>query len=263
MSSLFSQIRIINAATVTCEPGWSWQTRPERFTHFNLWTVHSGVGQMQLGKTTYDLSAGRVFCFRPYTDAHATHDPKRQLRVTYIHFHFRDARGRNWQPPEGVLPPLTKQIRSTDLFALTCDRISRLDDLPGGRGEAEAYLTAMLIGLRAEHTDPSPDAPALIAAERFIRERPGEVESVAQLARQVGITPEHFARLFRRHFGKAPKDYLIDARISRARDLLSQNQLTVTRVAELLGYGDVFFFSRQFKDRTGLSPIQWRQANPE
>lgn len=263
MTSLFTQVRIVNANTVTCEPGWSWQSRPERFTHFNLWVVHGGVGKLTLGGRTYELSAGRVFCFRPYTDVRASHDPKRQLCVTYIHFHFRDARGRNWQPAELMLPPLTKRVSAVELFEMACRRISRLDDLPGGRAEAEAYLTAILIGLRAEHTEPPTDTPALTAAEQFIRERPGEVESVADLARQVGVSPEHFARQFRRRFGKAPKDYLIDARVARARDLLSQNSLTVTRVAELLGYRDVFFFSRQFKDRTGLSPVQWRQQKPD
>ena len=263
MPSVFAQISIAKAATVTCEPGWSWQSVPARFPHFNLWTVHGGTGSLQVGGATYPLNTGRVFCFRPYSDVRATHDPRDPLRVTYIHFHFRDARGRTWRPPEPALPPVTKAIAAADLFELTCRRISRLDDLPGGRNEAEAYLTAMLIGLRAEHLEPSPtDAGPLAAAERLIRERPSAVASVAQLARQVGVSPEHFARQFRRHFGKSPKDYLIDARIARAQDLLSQHELSVTRIAELLGYADVFFFSRQFKARTGLSPLQWRQRPP-
>src|SRR5688500_5298674 len=115
MPSVFSQVRIVGAQTVTCEPGWSWVSRPERFTHFNLWTVHGGSGSLEVGAAAYELSAGRVFCFRPFTSLRAAHDPDRRLRVTAIHFHFRDARGRNWQPPESVLPPLTKRIASVDL----------------------------------------------------------------------------------------------------------------------------------------------------
>ena len=46
----------------------------------------------------------------------------------------------------------------------------------------------------------------------------------------------------------------------RARELLSASSLSVQRIAELCGYSDAFFFSKQFSSRNGCAPSAWRQA---
>lgn len=84
--------------------------------------------------------------------------------------------------------------------------------------------------------------------------------AIADLAAQAGYSPDHFSRVFRDIMGQSPRDYLVNARIDRARQLLSESSLTVSQVADALGYRDVYFFSRQFKQRTGQSPTQYRKG---
>lgn len=216
---------------------------------------------MKLSGQTRPLLTGTVCCFRPRSRIHATHDPKRRLTVTAVHFHFIDQAGHRWRPEERLLPRAVKQISDVQLFERCTRRMEHLDTLPGGRAEAEAYLTAMLIGLRAERIEPPADESPLATAEQTIRQQPGEVESIASLARQCGMSVEHFSRSFRRAFGVSAHDLLIDSRVDRAKQMLEHNQLQVQQVAELLGYRDVFFFSRQFKARTGKTPTQWRAAS--
>jgi len=54
------------------------------------------------------------------------------------------------------------------------------------------------------------------------------------------------------------QSYVIRARIERAQHLLLYAGMNVTEVADALGYRDIFFFSRQFKQYTGKSPSEIR-----
>jgi transcriptional regulator GlxA family with amidase domain len=51
-----------------------------------------------------------------------------------------------------------------------------------------------------------------------------------------------------------PARFLVRARIDRARRLLTETNLSVTRVAEMLGYPDIAYFSRQYRRHTGQPP---------
>jgi len=54
------------------------------------------------------------------------------------------------------------------------------------------------------------------------------------------------------------QSYIIRMRIERAEHLLVHTGMNVTEVADALGYRDIFFFSRQFKQYTGKSPSEIR-----
>ena len=59
---------------------------------------------------------------------------------------------------------------------------------------------------------------------------------------------------FTAHAGLPPARYLIQARIDRAHELLTETDMAVGRVATVLGYADVGYFSRQYKQYTGRPP---------
>jgi AraC family transcriptional regulator of arabinose operon len=63
--------------------------------------------------------------------------------------------------------------------------------------------------------------------------------------------------------GVTPGEYLIRLRMAEAKALLTGSSQSVTRIAELLGYRDIYTFSRQVKARTGRSPTAFRQALSE
>lgn len=81
----------------------------------------------------------------------------------------------------------------------------------------------------------------------------------ADLAREVGLSPAYFARVFGRTFGRSPRQWLVEQRIRAAQVLLDEPRTQISDVAIRLGYPDVFLFSRQFKQVTGISPRAYRQ----
>lgn len=77
--------------------------------------------------------------------------------------------------------------------------------------------------------------------------------SVEQLAADCGMTHSRLKYLFHRRFGVPPKQYIIRLKLNHACDLL-RGGYSVTKTAELCGYNDMNFFSRQFKSVMGLTP---------
>lgn len=80
------------------------------------------------------------------------------------------------------------------------------------------------------------------------------------VAAAAATSPFHLAREFKRHVGKTPRQYLIDARLGEARALLRDTTMSVTAVAHACGFNGVSHFVTTFRRRTGLTPLAFRRA---
>jgi AraC-like DNA-binding protein len=89
----------------------------------------------------------------------------------------------------------------------------------------------------------------------------GNVPSVRAMAAQCGYGIDHFGRVFRKIMGCSAQDFIIRARIAKARQLLLESGLSVKEIAVKIGYTSQFFFSRQFKSLTGESPSDFRNRH--
>lgn len=83
--------------------------------------------------------------------------------------------------------------------------------------------------------------------------------SVEYLADLCQISESYLKKLFLKKFGLPPVRYMIQMKINYACDLLRSGLYTVSQTAQLCGYGNVYFFSRQFKEYLGVSPTVFIQ----
>jgi AraC-like DNA-binding protein len=93
-----------------------------------------------------------------------------------------------------------------------------------------------------------------------MRAAPHDMPSIESLAEHAGYSPAHFSRVFKTVMGVSPQQHLMQARIDRATQLLLETDWSINRIAQVLGYNDVFFFSRQFKRVTGKTPTAIRRS---
>jgi AraC-like DNA-binding protein len=82
-----------------------------------------------------------------------------------------------------------------------------------------------------------------------------------QAARQAGISPFHFLRLFSSVLGVTPHQYLVRSRLRHAARLLADEERPVTDVAYDVGFGDLSNFVRTFHRAAGVSPLKFRKAS--
>ncbi len=80
-----------------------------------------------------------------------------------------------------------------------------------------------------------------------------------QVSRRFGFGYERFRKLFADETGVSPARYRILRRIDHAKSLLMEGRVPIKRIAEQLGYCDVYFFARQFKQVTGRTPSEFRR----
>jgi len=81
-----------------------------------------------------------------------------------------------------------------------------------------------------------------------------------QVAKLVGMAPSTLRRRFRSAMGVSLQEHLITSRIVRAKALLMDSDMTLETIAARLEYDSAAFFSRQFKQRTGVAPSVFRRS---
>ncbi len=84
---------------------------------------------------------------------------------------------------------------------------------------------------------------------------------VAELARQVNLSPHHFSMLFKQAMGVSPHQYVLQKRIEEARRQVAAGQLRLSEVALNLGFSDQSHFSRAFRKMTGTTPTRYARAH--
>ena len=82
--------------------------------------------------------------------------------------------------------------------------------------------------------------------------------SISELAERSNLSYTHFRKLFRNYTGRSPREFVTSLRVSRAKELLLQNK-KIKEIAKIVGYEDIFYFMRVFKDVTGTSPGKWQR----
>lgn len=85
----------------------------------------------------------------------------------------------------------------------------------------------------------------------------GQSMDMRELAQNLGISYSHFRRVFKASTGIPPQHYLLDLRINQAKQLIEEGGSKLSEIARTLGFDDPFYFSRLFKQKTGVSPSQW------
>jgi len=81
------------------------------------------------------------------------------------------------------------------------------------------------------------------------------------LAEKCNLSEVHFRKLFTERFHLTPKQYIIDTRLERAKQLLSEGGLKINAVADICGFSSPYHFSRCFRQKTGLTPGEYMKQN--
>lgn len=104
----------------------------------------------------------------------------------------------------------------------------------------------------------SRDAP-LHRAIAFIETNAGRALTVADIASASAVSERTLVRLFSRHLGKAPMQFVNELRVKRARMWLEATWRSIHEIAEASGYADVSTFRRTFRRIAGMTPSDYRQ----
>lgn len=101
----------------------------------------------------------------------------------------------------------------------------------------------------------SPDSRrTFVRCRAFIQEHYLELNSIEETARRCGVDPAYLARLFARHGGERPLQFLTRLKTNHAADLILRQGQTVAQAGQAVGFPDPYHFSRVFKRVHGVPP---------
>ena len=105
--------------------------------------------------------------------------------------------------------------------------------------------------------------PLVSAVMRHVAQHLGEKLNLGDIGRAVFASPSHISRMFKKHTGVALMDYILEQRLSAARDLLARTSLSVTEIADRTGFATSAYFSACFRKKSGLAPSAYRQQRQQ
>jgi len=98
-----------------------------------------------------------------------------------------------------------------------------------------------------------------LPAIKYISSRVGyQVIRVEELAEVCNMNPATFSRCFKKDHGVGVREYIKRLRISIACELLKRDKLLIKKIAEYVGYEDVSYFVKQFREVSGYTPVAYR-----
>ena len=221
-----------------------------------------GVFESALSLST-EIEAGTCFFLFPGVWHRYKPDPKSGWEEYWIGF-------RGSYPDElmnkGLFSP-SQPVVSTGLNDSLLIQIRRiLDEVRSGSPgyhQVISGITLQILGLvhalcaRTSMVDDE-DVLAVEKAKFYFRENLELPLDIKELMRQLPMSYSKFRKLFKEVTGEAPHQYHLNLRLDKARELLSTTNLNVSEVAYNLGFDSVFYFSKLFKNKNGVSPKSYR-----
>lgn len=145
-----------------------------------------------------------------------------------------------------------------------CLHLVRRDHGTALAAEAARLAVAPLVreGGQSQFMQPAPPP----ARSRFapllgwLEERLEQPHTLATMARRAGMSERTFSRRFQQQVGRSPLQWLLDARIRQAQQLLERTDLSVEQIAFRVGFDSPVSLRAQFRKRVGVSPGRYRRT---
>ena len=249
---------------------------PHRHTYFEACLVGNyGGGKFYNLSETIPLTPATLFLARPGATHHIRNETNDLMELYWVSF--------AWSPGEGAPKSdserLMRRFASSRTVVANGEPLLKLwqgmravADAPGQSMRVQAtreqlrhLAQALVIGIAQALTD-SPEHEELAAdrhslaklAVRYVEDNLNRPLAVSEIAAHVGLSERHLHRLFVDYAGASPAQYILTARLDRARGLVHRTALPMKEIARQTGFADVPYFTRAYVKRFGTPPARDR-----
>ena len=97
-------------------------------------------------------------------------------------------------------------------------------------------------------------------AQQYISDHLREKLSVPLVAKMVDVSPSYLTALFHKNLQISPAEYIRRLKLQESKQMIRENSMTFTEIAAALQYSTVHHFSRQFKEKFGITPTEYARS---
>lgn len=122
-------------------------------------------------------------------------------------------------------------------------------------------LIGYIVAFQKQRQFEGKDIERIIENAKFhIRQNVEKKLCLEELSNDLNVGYSYFRKMFKIYTGLSPRQYCLDLKIMRAKELILSTNLSIKEIAYNLGFESIHYFSRFFKQKTGFSPSQLRSA---
>lgn len=254
-------LSVYNVGYQLCDPLYQWG--PGIRDHYLIHYIISGEGYYTTKGITHHLHAGDSFLVYPNTEVTYYADEKNPWEYAWVGFTGSDAAMILQATDFSKASPV---INKTPDGSLIQKRILEIYDNRGNEYINAVEMTGGLYTLLAiymqnatKKTDANTAQSYVQKAIEFITSNYSYPITVEDIASYVGLSRSHLFRSFETVLGESPKEYLTKFRMKQACYLLENTNLSITTIANSLGFDNSLYFSKIFHKELGISPKAWRK----
>ncbi len=149
-------------------------------------------------------------------------------------------------------------IQKSDTYVKDFEKMKALSLFEENRAKMMSVFYSILHRLSTESSVHNVILPAI----RYIESNYQNPKlSNAELAEKCNISEVYFRKIFTETYKTTPKQFIVDIRINKAKQLLSDGFLNIGAVAEECGFSNQYHFCRLFKEKTGFTPTEYTKRN--
>jgi AraC-like DNA-binding protein len=245
-----------------CQPGWYWDHQIP-FTDYDIFYVLAGQGEMSLGEEKFQLQRKSCLIMRPGDLPKATQDPDNRLTVLYMHFRISG----NPDSSLSYFPfPRFTVVENAFQTETILYQLMELLEFPMLMSDLEydCMMKKFFIHLFREQSSDkrlrvlSPKQVQKVREiMKYIRERSGIGIDWHNLAEHIDSSQQYVSRLFKASTGQTIKQFIAKTKMEHAQEMLLETRMSLSEIADYLGYSDLFAFSKSFKLAYGIAPSDY------
>ena len=258
-------LAVYNVGYQKCNPKYQWG--PGIRDHYLIHHIIAGKGRLKVNQTIYDLAAGDSFLIYPDTEASYTADESDPWEYAWVGFNGSDApillKATDFAPANPVITntPYGKEITH---------QLRHIYEVRGNDFESAVEMTGRLYMALALFVKGAGHKPVennyytyVQKAVEYIAAHYSYQITIEDIAAYVGLSRSHLFRSFEAVLHLSPKEYLSQFRIKQACYLLRPSSLSITAIANSVGFESSLYFSKAFKKAKQMPPRDYKQKYSE
>lgn len=261
--ALYNQVKFHVYTTHFMTTGREW-AGSEFVNHYNrLYFVKSGEAILKSKGKTLKMKAGGLYLIPAYQLN--THQSLGRLEFYWCHFQAQIDEELDLFMLFPELEEFTPEQNNNTEFLM-----QELTDINEAETLSSRYLSQSILmkllqpffekidGVKAKPRQVKHSS--LMLAINRIHQDIANPPLIKELASLCNVSVEHFSRKFKSAFNVSPKRYILAKQISRAKQLLVSTNQNIELIADQCGFGDIYHFSKSFKQEIQLTPSEFRKT---
>ena len=255
--------KLLNVASA--KYGGDWHSVPHTHNHLELFYIVGGKGQFLIEDQLYPVNVNNLVIINPnvtHTEVSLNAQP-----LEYIVLGIEGIELATGEDSNGQFNILD-YFESLEISGCLRNILREMEQKnPGYEDVCQAYMEILIIRLMRNTAFSVPSEPHVIsgnrqcaAVKRYIDLHFKESLTLEQLAADAHMNKFYLAHAFKREYGISPIQYMILRRIEESKYLLAETDLSMSQIAQLLGFSSLSYFSQVFRRTQSMTPMDYRQS---